>query len=165
MELACDSLMQKGEPMRQRATTHPNPTRDLSLSIFETGSGRKIRSDAKGLSVGHGRVRDQSKTNLPLKNLRKRQKTHEWCTHQSIAYKSRHRCSFEGCPGLKLSKDKKRPRATLTWMRCQECSAEQGVNVFFCNQTVKGKPQLCHYRYHTRHCSTKSASPIMSASP
>ena len=165
MELACDALMQKGESMRQRATSHPHPVRDLSLSIFETGSGRKIQSDAQGLSVGYGRVRDQSKTMLPLKNLMRRQKTHAWCTHQSIAFKSQNHCSFESCPGLKLSKDAKRPRGTKTWMRCQECSAEQGVNVFFCNQTFKGKPQLCHYRYHTRHCSTKLVSAIVPASP
>ena len=62
VELACDALMQKGEPMRQRATTHPHPVRNLSLGVFDTGSGQQIWSDAKGLLEGHGNTRDQSKT-------------------------------------------------------------------------------------------------------
>ena len=160
VELACDALMQKGEPMRQRATTHPHPVRNLSLGVFDTGSGRKIRSDAKGRCLRyHGHAQNQSKNNLSLKNLKRKQRTHPWCTHQSIAFETRNHCSFKGCPGLKSSKDALRPRGTKTFMRCQECSAEQGTNVFFCNDTSKGKPQLCHYRYHTRHCSTESVSP------
>jgi hypothetical protein len=41
-------LMQKGESMRLQAAEHPKFSRDLT-SVFDYGTGRKLRKDAKGV--------------------------------------------------------------------------------------------------------------------
>jgi hypothetical protein len=47
-------LMQMGPSMRKQLAEHPKPTRDLT-NIFDFGTGRKIRSDAKGeIAPGFG---------------------------------------------------------------------------------------------------------------
>lgn len=41
------SLMQTGPPLRKQVAEHPKYTRDLT-NVFDFGSGRRIRKDAKG---------------------------------------------------------------------------------------------------------------------
>ena len=135
--------------MRERKPEHPNPVRDLS-SIHDTGSGKKMRSDAKGERAGFGNVRNQSRVPLSLRSLKKKQKRDPWCNHQSVAFETQGKCHFAGCPNLHLS-DAKRKRGYGTYMRCVQCSAEKGKHIYFCNDTKNGKPVLCHWRYHTKH--------------
>ena len=159
IELATHSLLQKGEPMRERACSHPNPIRDLT-TIFDTGSGNKVRSDAKGEVATGGNVSKQSRVPSALATLRRKQRTQPWMTHQSVAQETAGKCSFDFCPNIKLGKQKgnKRPRGHDTFMKCIECSAIKGSPVYFCNTTKKGKPCLCHWRHHMKYFSVAAAS-------
>ena len=157
IELATHYLLQRGEPMRERACNHPSPFRDME-SIFATGSGNKIRSDAQGVLVHAaqgvpatgGRVREQSRVPLTLSTLKRKQRTQPWNTHQSVAQAIRGKCCYRYCPNLKPKAV--RPRGYGTYMSCVECTAMKGSPVYFCNDTKSGKPCLCHLRYHAKHC-------------
>jgi hypothetical protein len=62
--------------------------------------------------------------------------------------------SFTGCPGFKAcSADRK--KSFRTSIQCEECSAEQGKDVFLCNDTKSGKPVLCHLAYHKKYHDKK----------
>jgi hypothetical protein len=80
IELATHAFLQRGEPMRERACNHPRPIRDMT-SILDTGSGKKIRSDAKGEQSMGGRVSNQSTVPTALTILRRNQRTQPWNTH------------------------------------------------------------------------------------
>ena len=60
VELATHNFLQRGESMRERKPDHPLPIRDLT-TIFDTGSGKKMRKDAQGDRGGYGRVRNESR--------------------------------------------------------------------------------------------------------
>ena len=156
--------MQRGSAMQQQKPDHPKPVCNLLKSVFETGTGRKICLDTKGLTVvSNGRTRNDSRVPTQLNCLQKKQKLDHWCVHQSAALASCGRCIFAGCPGLKKSKAK-RQRAPKTYMRCVEYSVLQGKDIFLCNKTKQGVPQLCHWMYHSKHFSKKAlASGAVSA--
>ena len=136
--------------MRRQAAGHPDPVRDWSR-VFDSGSGRTIRSDAKGAIAGYGRQRNNQAAHA-LYNLRRKQMGNSWRTHQSVACAKRGKCAYNGCPNLLRSKAKY-PRSYDTHMRCEECSLMAGKDVYFCNDVKKGVPCLCHLAYHTHHCS------------
>ena len=141
--------------MRKQKQEHPNVVRDLSKGVFNTGPGRKVCTYKNGYNATFGNTRDQSVFPTDLERLRKKQKLDLRATHQFVAFKSHDRYSFDGCPGIMASKAKIR-RAPETYMQCVECNAIQKKDLFFCNSTKKGKPQLCHWRYHSKYCSVKA---------
>ena len=137
--------------MRLQRAEHPWHSRDLT-NVFESGVGRKVRSDAQGVIARSGR-KPQSLL-YRIYALLNRQKKAPWRRHQSLAYHQKGRCAWEGCVGKKKSKAKV-PRSHQTCMRCEECSALRNKNVFFCNDTKKGVPVLCHIAYHNKYHNKK----------
>lgn len=152
--ILCHSLMQHGESMRTYPAQHPKFSRDLE-SVHDYGTGRKIRADAKGV-VAHGVSGTPAAPapNQRLRELRYKQKKSKWRMHQSFAHTKRGLCCYKFCPGIDASYAD-RPRQYKTSMRCEECSAEQGKDVFLCNDTKKDKPVLCHLEYHKRNHDKK----------
>ena len=76
------AFLQKGEAMRMQKCEHPSATMDLS-KMWHPGSGRQLRSDAKGTTAGASRTRlgeGIRKPNL----LARRQLQDTWRRHQSI---------------------------------------------------------------------------------
>ena len=92
--------------------------------------------------------------------LKNQQRRSPWRVHQSEAVKKYGRCCWEDCPGKKLSKAKY-PRSSDTHMRCEECSAYLGKDVFLCNGFVKGEPVNCHRHYHLYHHNKEFASAMV----
>jgi hypothetical protein len=151
VELATHTFLQRGESMRERKPDHPQPVRDLT-GIFDTGSGRKMRSDAKGDRGDSVGTRAGLAVPKSIRRLRMKQRKNPWCTHQSVAFKKKGRCGFENCPNMKKALNgRKRKRGFDGFMRCVECSVLKGKNVYFCNTTKRGTPVVCHWRYHTKH--------------
>ena len=149
------AFCQRGQSMRLQEAEHPLHSRDLT-NVFESRSGRKIRSDAQGSIARSGK-----KPNILLRGLRalrNRQKKAPWRTHQNLAHHRKGRCAWEGCPGKKVS-TAERPRSYDTTMRCEECSALLGKDMFFCNNTKKGVTVHCHETYHIKYCNKKHSKP------
>ena len=144
------TLMQRGESVRVQEPEHPQFTRDLT-SVFDTGSGRRVRSDAKGVVASSTA---QPRISKRVAALRQKQKRLPWRKHQSVAYHMRGRCHYSRCPATKTSAAE-RKRSYLTFMRCEECSAVAGKDMFFCNDTKSKKPCLCHLAYHTKYHAKK----------
>jgi len=134
---------------------HPDPVPSLAR-VHDTGVGRKRRSDAKGTVPGRVCQQDTQPASY-LAPLRKKQKKHLWRTHQSFSWEKKGKCAYEGCPGIDAAKKKglKRKRAFDTRMRCEECSAMKGSDVFFCNDFKNGKRVLCHLRWHEENCKSE----------
>ena len=63
---------------------------------------------------------------------------------------TRGRCSWAKCPGIEKSKGI-RKRAYDTFMRCEECMAYAGCNLYLCNDTKSGEVVSCHAAYHKRN--------------
>ena len=59
--------------MRRQKAEHPN-IRDLSKSVFNTGSGRIFFTDAKGYNAKFGNTLHQSAVLTQLKRLCRKQK-------------------------------------------------------------------------------------------
>jgi hypothetical protein len=70
------------------------------------------------------------------------------------------KCCWDDCPGKK-STTVKRPRGSNTHMRCKECSAYLGKDIFFCNGFVNGAPVNCHRHYYVYHHNKESASTMV----
>ena len=136
-------------PMRYDAVAGYVDTEHDTFKNFQLPPGRKIRSDAIGqVSVG---VRPAEQSTTAMSNLRKKQKTHHWRIHQSVACAKRGRCAYNGCPNLTISQAKEK-RSYDTYMRCEQCTLEHDKSMYFCNDTKKGKPVLCHMLYHQQYC-------------
>ena len=148
------ALMQRGEIVRKQKAEHPIPSRDMT-NVFDHGTGRTLRSDAHGVVAKCGQRAPG--ISLYLGRLRSWQKKAPWRKHQSVAYHTRGKCAWIGCPGKKRSKvnKEKRSRSYDTFMRCEECSAMLGKDMFFCNNTKGGKPCVCHLDYHNKYHNTK----------
>ncbi len=148
-------LLQRGDSMRTYRPEHPKFSRDLT-NVFDFGTGRKIRTDAKGIVAcgtrGRGAVEAPQQR---MRELRNKQKKSAWRIHQSMASSKRGRCCWVHCPGLTASAANKKPRTYETSMRCEECSAMLEKNVFLCNDTKKGVPILCHQAYHKKYHNKK----------
>ena len=154
VEEAAHAFLQRGDSMRKQKPEHPVPVPSLAR-VHDTGVGRKKRSDAKGTLPGHGRQQDTQPASY-LAPLRKKQKTNPWRTHQSFACeKTPGYCAYHGCPNRVLTKSKgKKIQGHYTRMRCEECSAEKGRDVYFCNDFRKGKVVNCHLRWHKENCNS-----------
>ena len=120
--------------------------------MFDLKVGRKLRTDAKGYqcSRSHGR---QAKTvaAAKIRTLRSYQSHDSWRMHQSVPCMKRGKCAFKGCPNLRTSKSGKRKRSYDTNMKCEECSAEKGTDVYYCNGKKGKELVMCHLRYHMKH--------------
>ena len=167
------SLTQRGLPMRQVRFPHPPIIRDMTR-LFDNNLGIKRRSDARGtmdagvstVSAVTAAASSASRTRRAISSLKAlrftQQKRSSWRHHQSIAYEKRGRCAYAGCPGLSSGKSKE-PRKWDTNMRCEECSAIDGYDVFLCNGTkglVEGvkktwKVCTCHIEYHNARYNNK----------
>ena len=170
---ATHAFCQRGPPVRQRKAVHPAWVRDISL-VFHPGM-RKIRTDVKmvvarmkvpsfavltatrlvapaqlpAATQPMARARPVAAVNKEECLLKYRQRKSPWRTHQSIASPKRGFCSYSCCPGATTGiGSKKRNRSHKTNMRCEECSAKEGKDVFFCNVTKNGVPTLCHIEHH-----------------
>jgi hypothetical protein len=149
------SLMQRGDKMRSQVPEHPNFSRDLT-NVFDFGSGRKIRSNAKGtIAKGVPRGRSIPAPNQRERQLKAKQSKEEWRVHQSLAGVCRGRCAWMNCTGLKS--DAKRKRSKLTNMRCEQCSAEKGKQIYLCNDVKNGETNNCHIAYHRKYHTKKYA--------
>jgi hypothetical protein len=144
------ALMQSGDDMRVREAGHPLYTRDMT-NVFDLGTGQAVRSDAKGV-MADKHERPQVLKRLAI--LQKQQKKAHWRMHQSVAGKEKGRCCWKNCEGLKASKAAC-PRRPETHMRCEECSALLGKNIFLCNGYKAGKVYSCHLQYHSKYHTQK----------
>ena len=143
-------LCSVGEPMRSRLPRHPPVLRDLSR-VFNSGVGRKIRSDARGICQLAKDASGVMARAMRVKTLRYKQAHREgWRVHQSMACERRGYCAYECCPGQGV----KRLRQRETNMRCEQCSETLGEDVFLCNGTLGRNPDgtwiviNCHAAYH-----------------
>ena len=147
---AAHSLLQRGPSMRKRKAEHPPPVMDLGR-LFDGGSRRKLRTDAKGDVAGHGRQRD-TRPAQALYNFERRLVGNSWRTHQPIPSAKRGWCCYRGCPGL-CDTNAKRSRGYMTHVRCEECSVREGRDVYLCSSVKNGVLCLCHLRYHMERFS------------
>ncbi|KAL7525224.1 hypothetical protein ACHAWF_001263 [Thalassiosira exigua] len=148
IEEAAHAFLQRGESMRTYRPVHPDPVRDLTC-VWDTGSGRKLRTDAKGDVVTYTCATTTTVYDQYL-SLRKKQKKNPWRTHQSVRVQPRGKCAYNKCPAY-LHSNAKRKRGYNTFMKCEECSAKKGTAVYFCNDVKDGKEIRCHLRYHSEH--------------
>ena len=125
--------------------------------LFGWITGRKVRLNAKGMmTVQSVMPREETPTdNYAL--LKNQHRQSPWRVHQSKAVEKYARCCWEDCPWKRLSKAKY-PRSSDMHMRCEECSAYLGKDVFLCNGFVKGVPVNCHRHYHMYHHNKEFAS-------
>ena len=124
---ATHALLQKGEPMRTQAAQHPDSKRCLT-KMWCTGSGRKLRTDAKGDVASFGRARLGSAILSHLR-LKRRQQMETWRHHQSVVTKKRGKCAFKGCLNIYTIEARKCKRTYNTHHKCEECSTNSACNV------------------------------------
>ena len=134
--------------MRKQRPEHPSAVRCMK-NVHDTGYGRKKRADAKGfVAVGRTAVKASTK----LSTLRNQQKANPWRTHQSVAHTTRRgRCGYAQCRGNVVGPNG-RQRRRMTSMHCEECTAEDGVNIkYFCNSMNTGGVRACHMKHHNKY--------------
>jgi hypothetical protein len=152
-------LCQRGPAMRKLRAEHPSWTRDLG-KLFGWVTGRKVRSNAKGMMTVMPACLpvEVAMDNYVL--LKNQQRKSPWSMHQSEAVAKQGKCGWDDCPG-KLASKAKYPRNSDTHMRCEECSARLGKDVYLCNGYVKGAPVNCHRHYHIYHHIKEFASTMV----
>jgi hypothetical protein len=141
---------QRGEPMRLHKVEHAPPFMSFER-LWNFIRGRKKRSDTKA-RFGYGIPEQPART--PTK-LQSQQFQNEWRTHQPVASVQRGRCSYAGCPGYKRTHVKK-TEPYQTRQRCEDCSAAEGRNIFYCNDIRDGKAHTCHLSHHSKHFSNRA---------
>jgi hypothetical protein len=131
----------------------------LHASLGNTG--RKVHSDAKGMmTVQLVMPLEELPTDDTYALLKNQQRQLPWRIHQSEAVEKYARCCWEDCSGKWLG-TAKYPRSSQTHMRCKECSAYLGKDVFLCNGFVKGAPVNCHRHYHMYHHNKQFTSAMV----
>ena len=145
-----------GPAKRKLRAEHPSWMQGM-LKLFGWITGRKVCSDAKGMMTVQSVMPREETPADNYVQLKNQQRQSPWRVHQSKAVKKYGKCCWEDCPGKKLSKAKY-PRSSDTHMRCEECSAYLGKDVFLCNGFVKGEPVNCHRHYHLYHHNKEFAS-------
>jgi len=145
-ELAHD-LCQQGTALRTHAANHPAHLQDTD-QVEGFLSGTKISRDRK-FAVA---LMPLKLMNMILQSniLEQQKKKQPWRVHQSLAFEHQGKCCWPKCPGL-MKGESKRKRSYNTFMRCEECSATSGLNIFLCLDTKNGVPVCCHVAYHKRH--------------
>jgi hypothetical protein len=82
--------------------------------------------------------------------LTRQKKKQPWQCHQSLSAAIMGKCSWVKCPGIEKSKGIPK-HAYNTFMRCKECTANAGCNIYLCNDTKNGEVVSCHVMYHKRN--------------
>ena len=152
-------LCQRGPAMRKKRAEHPSYARDMG-KLFGWVTGRKVRSDAKGMMMVMPAC---PPVEAPMYNyalLKNQQRKSPWRIHQSQAVAKQGKCVWDDCPG-KLTCKAKRKCSNQMHMRCEECSAHLGSDVYLCNGYIKGAPVNCHQRYHIYHHNKEFASTMV----
>ena len=127
--------------MRIRAPSHPSPISDMRC-IYNTGCGKRKRSDAKGITTTAPRAAPVEDIRSKLHKLRNQQEKHPWRSHQSVEHKELGCWKWDMCPA-KRSLDTKRDRLKATCMNCEECTAEFEKVMYFCNnRLIKYPPSV-----------------------
>ncbi|KAL7529127.1 hypothetical protein ACHAWF_002847 [Thalassiosira exigua] len=141
---------------------HAHMQRGPSIFVFDSGSGRKVRSDAQGTIARNHTVQ---RRNRPSARLAQMLRANPWRRHQSTACAKWGRCSYAGCPGWQASNAKVK-RSHDTFMTCEECSLEKGKTVYFCNNVQNGVASLLFYSTSTtwRPKNNLAGSLLMAAS-
>jgi hypothetical protein len=152
-------LCQRGLVMRKLRAEHPSWTRDMS-KLFWWKTGQKVCSDAMGMMTVASVVPQVQALTDNYVLLKNQQRRSPWCIHQNKAVVQYGKCCWEDCPGKKLS-TAKCPCSSNMHMRCEECSAYLGKDVFLCNGFVKGKLVNCHRHYHIYHHNKEFASTMV----
>ena len=100
---------QRGETMRKQKAEHPSIFHDLG-KVFDSGRGRKMRSDAKGIVASAGCQAGAGRTGIIacLTSLLTRQRKSPWRHHQSLPTLTRGYCCWEGCPAIAAGKAKRK---------------------------------------------------------
>ena len=150
MDEAAHAFMQRGPAMRTQAAEHPEHLKDVSR-MFDIKGGRKLRTDAAGYrqASAHGRQPAAIGT-TKLKKLKSYESRNSWRTHQSVPCMVRGKCAYRGCPSLKTG-GRKRNRSYDTHMKCEECSAKNGSDVYYCNNKKGTMIVNCHMNHHMKH--------------
>jgi hypothetical protein len=152
-------LCQRGPAMRKLRAEHPSWTQDLG-KLFGWMTGRKVWSDAKGMMTV---MPVCPPVEAPMDNyalLKNQQRKSPWRIRQSKAVAKKGRCGWEDCPG-KLASKGIHPRSSDTHMRCEECSARLGKDMYLCNGFIKGAPVNCHRHYHIYNHNKEIASTMV----
>ena len=150
VKLLSHSLMQRGSSMRQQAPEPAAASRSL-VNVFDTGSGRKVRSDNKTMVARGTPGPETSATTCRLRQLRWKQARAPWRVHQSVPCDKQGKCDWENCPGRKRT-HVARARGRDTYKICEECSAMAGNRkVYLCNERYKGSALSCHLAYHQKY--------------
>ena len=109
-------LYQSGPAMRKKRAEHPSSARDMG-KLFGWVTGRKVRSDAKGMMMVMPAC---PPVEAPMYNyalLKNQQCKSPWRIHQSQVVAKHGHCAWDDCPG-KLTCTVKCPRNYKTHMRC-----------------------------------------------
>jgi len=122
------AFFQRRDSMRSQRAEHPLWLRDLSY-VFGWFIGRKMRSDAQRRISGSDC--QPTRAAKRLSTLYNKQKKVPWRMHQSLAYEWKGKCCWKECPNLKSGKERKRAQSYDIFMRCKECSAMYGTDMFF----------------------------------
>ncbi len=153
------NLCQRGPVMRKLRAEHPSWMRDMS-KLFGWITGRKVCADAKGMmTVQSVMLREEPPTDT-YALLKNQQQQLPWRVPQSKAVTNKGRCYWDDCPGIQLSKAKCL-RSSKTHMRCVECGAYLGTDLFLCNGFAKGGLVNCHRQYHMYHHNKEFASTMV----
>ena len=142
---ATHAFCQRGKLMRKRKAEHPAWIQDLCV-VHSAGIGRKIRTDKNGV-VSKSNGQAEPLRSKRQSDLQVQQKKSPWQIHQSVACDIRKHCVFECCPSI-VNSSANRKHSYKTSMRCEECSIDEGRDVYLCNDVKTGIPILCHLVYH-----------------
>jgi hypothetical protein len=144
------SLCQRGEPIRNKAMTHPSKLRDMDR-VDRHLKGQKVWSD-RNSGVNMSPIASTMAISR-RGELTRQKKKQPWRCHQSSSAAIRGKCSWAKCPEIEKSKGIPK-RAYNTLMQCKECTANAGCNIYLCNDTKNGEVvscHCCHVMYHKRN--------------
>ena len=138
------------------------PTGDGIEDACGESSSASARHGSSGRIFVRDEIRNDRKLTVALSPLKPthaieqsnilagQQRKQPWRVHQNLAHANQGKCCWMKCPGMTNSKAKQKCNYD-TYMRCKECSAKTGCNIFLCNHIKNGVPVSCHVAYHKRH--------------
>ena len=170
VEAVCWSFLQKGEPVRTRKVTHPQPTRNLQF-VMDVNGRNKVRTNIEGTydkPVTHNHHEVTAPTTAKNywhqgKRMNKKKKSYLWYTHHSECQEGRPGvCSYEDCLGRQRvfyrRGVQRAPRPHDTRYKCIECSIEYKTDMYFCNHIPKNETKAlrCHLLHHKKYFCTNT---------
>jgi hypothetical protein len=132
-------LCQWGEPIRNREATHLVHLQDMD-QVDGQLVGTRIQTDKK-----FGVKLSPPKSTMTIScrgEMMRQQKKQPWRVHQSLSWTAWGRYCQAKCPRIEKSKASMKCSYD-TFMRCKECSASAGCNVYLCNGNKGGKMSHC----------------------